>query len=102
MSKLHAYIVRYSDGYEKVLLAPDDKMSTPGAAEAFEIELRETTTWFYPLGEIESRPDGRGDSVEIAPLAALVNAWKARGAPKINGAGAGASPFESMKDDDTD
>jgi hypothetical protein len=97
MSKLHVYVVRYSDGYEEVLLAPDDKMSTPDAAEAFEIELRETTTWFYPLGEIESRPDGRDDSIDIAPLAALVTAWKVRGSPKIPGAGAGPSPFAIPK-----
>jgi hypothetical protein len=99
MSKLHLYMVRYNDGYEEMLFAPDEEMKRPGAAEAFEIELREKATWFYPLGEIESRPTKRGDSLDIKSIKALVDAWNERGAPKITGAGAGASPFGSQNND---
>jgi len=100
MSKLHLYMVRYNDGHEEVLFAPDELMKKPGAAEAFEMELREKATWFYPLGEIESRTTEGGDSIDIGPIAALVKAWNERGSPKISGAGTGACPFGSGESDD--
>jgi hypothetical protein len=74
-------------------------MKLPGVAEAVEIELREKATWFYPLGEIESRSSGRRDSLDVKSIKALVDAWNERGSPKIIAAGAGASPFGSGKND---
>ncbi len=101
MNELLVYAVRYADGYEEVRLVPEEEVAGGGGVAAFESDLRETATWFYPVGKVKSRPNGRGGLLlPVKPIAALMKAWEQSGSPKIMGMSAGASPFEAMQHDD--
>src|SRR5580704_14292963 len=95
------YMVCYADGYQEVSFLPVGDVLDSGRVEAFEADLREAATWYYPIGETESVDDGEGGLfMATAPMSALVKAWEERGSPKIQGAGTGRSPFQ-LQDDET-
>src|SRR5580704_444721 len=88
-------MVCYADGYQELSFLPagaGDVLDSAGV-EAFEADLREVATWYYPLGEVQSCRNRDGDlRLATAPMGKLIKAWKERGSPRIQGVGAGPSP----------
>jgi hypothetical protein len=85
-SKFYVYVICYAGKYHEVGIFPAGRIEALGGRKKFELQLSRDTSWFHPIGEIDSWPDRTGDTpLDVAPIKRLLRAWMRSGSPKTIG-----------------